>query len=119
MKKRLRLTRQRDFRRVLARHRVFAGRVLVGFAVARDDGATRIGVSASRKLGGAVERNRARRRLREAARTILSAPDSELAGRGIGYDVVLIARPAAVKVPFREVLAETRALAARLTTARP
>jgi ribonuclease P protein component len=114
LKKRFRLTTHADFQRVLGRNRVYAGRALIGFALARDEAPTRIGVSASRKLRGAVARNRARRRLREVARQVLLAPDSPLRSRGIPYDVVLIARPAAVKLPFAAVEAEARALLERL-----
>ena len=114
MKKRLRLTRERDFQRVLERNRIFAGHGLIGFAVARDQPGSRVGVSASRRLKGAVARNRARRRLREVVRTVLLGPDSPLLERGIGYDVVLIARPAAVEVPFAILEAEARALLGRL-----
>jgi ribonuclease P protein component len=46
----------------------------------------RVGVTASRKVGGAVERNRAKRRLRAAARAVL--PLSGVAGN----DYVLVAR---------------------------
>jgi ribonuclease P protein component len=55
----------------------------------------RLGLTASRKIGGAVERNRARRRLREAAQIAIP-----LAG-GAGLDYVLVARAAALTRPFR------------------
>src|SRR5262249_17417257 len=47
----------------------------------------RVGFTASKKVGGAVQRNRARRRLRALAREVLA---NEAAP---GYDYVLIARP--------------------------
>jgi ribonuclease P protein component len=50
------------------------------------DGPLRAGFTATRKIGGAVVRNRAKRRLREAARLLL--PEH---GRG-GFDYVFIAR---------------------------
>lgn len=56
----------------------------------RDDGEAagiRVGFTCSKKVGNAVARNRARRRLREAARAVLP-----LAGRD-GWDYVLIGRP--------------------------
>jgi ribonuclease P protein component len=54
----------------------------------------------SRKVGGAVERNRVRRRLREVVR--LSLP-SRLQP---GHDYVLIGRRAALKLPFERMLQE-------------
>ena len=49
----------------------------------------RVGFTASRKVGNAVARNRARRRLRSVAREVLSHAEP-------GNDFVLIARPATV-----------------------
>jgi ribonuclease P protein component len=51
---------------------------------------TRFGLSTGRKLGGAVVRNRVRRRLREALRVM--APSFQP-----GWDVLIIARPAIVE----------------------
>jgi len=67
----------------------------------------RYGVTASRKVGGAVQRNRAKRRLREAARKVL--PLSALPGN----DYVLVARQETLKRPFDALLADlARALEA-------
>jgi ribonuclease P protein component len=66
----------------------------------------RVGFTASRKVGGAVERNRAKRRLRAAAAAILP-----LSGRQ-GHDYVLIARTATLSRPFNELIGDlTQALA--------
>ncbi|MCB2116779.1 MAG: ribonuclease P protein component [Rhodobacteraceae bacterium] len=54
-----------------------------------EPGAIRIGYTCSRKLGNAVARNRAKRRLREIARAVLPAH-----GRP-GWDYVLVGRPGA------------------------
>jgi ribonuclease P protein component len=58
----------------------------------------RFGFTATKRLGGAVTRNRARRRLKEAVR--LAAVDQAIEG----YDYVLIARGGAVQRPFTEVI---------------
>ena len=61
----------------------------------------RLGVTVSTKLGGAVVRNRARRRLRELYR--LAQPDMRQ-----GYDLVLVARSRAVDGPWRRMDAAFR-----------
>ena len=98
MKKRFRLRRQGDFQRVLRSRRLFAGRTLVAFARPGEGEGLRVGVAVTRQIRGAVARNRARRRLREAVRERLLGDWGE-DGRGIGYDVVLIARLAALTEP--------------------
>ena len=61
----------------------------------RADGETlRVGFTASRKVGGAVQRNRAKRRLRAAAEQVLGSK-----GRA-AHDYVLIARAETVRRPF-------------------
>jgi ribonuclease P protein component len=59
-----------------------------------DDGPVRVGFTVSKKVGGAVERNRVRRRLREVVR--LSAAEN----LPIGHDYVLIGRRGALSLPF-------------------
>jgi ribonuclease P protein component len=66
-------------------------------------GRLRVGVTASRKVGGAVERNRAKRRLRAAAAALLP-----LLGEA-GNDYVLVARTATLNVPFDGLLADLTA----------
>ena len=62
------------------------------------DGCFRLGFTASRKVGGAVERNRAKRRLRAAARAILPLQARERT------DYVLIARPATLTRPYADLM---------------
>ena len=66
----------------------------------RRPGAIRVGYTASRKVGGAVARNRAKRRLRAAAAALLP-----LYGRD-GSDYVLIAKAETLSRPFGDLLAD-------------
>jgi len=69
-----------------ARHAATPGFVLQARPGTREDGTVRVGFTCSKKVGNAVERNRAKRRLREAARDVLPR-----LGRP-GWDYVLIGR---------------------------
>jgi len=64
--------------------------------------APRIGFTASRKVGGAVERNRAKRRLRAAARSVLADHART------GFDYVLIGREATLTRRFDDLLEDLR-----------
>ena len=88
----------------------------MGFAVPSQEAESRIGVTVSRGVKNSVDRNRARRRVREVARDGLLGPDSPLRRVGIRYDVVLIARPAALEVSFADLKAEAALAALRLAT---
>ena len=89
-RKRRRLSRSGEFERVYREGRSHASRHLVVYAFPRSDDETepRLGISVGRKLGGAVERNRIKRLLRDA----FWAGAGELAP---GHDFVIVARPAA------------------------
>jgi ribonuclease P protein component len=115
VKRRLRLRRQGDFQAAINGKRFYSGQALVAFAVPGEGGANRVGVTVSRLVKGSVERNRARRRLRELARRTLFGGDSPVTGVGIRYDVVLIARPAALRVPFADLRAEVEQAALKLS----
>ena len=119
MKRRVRLRRRTDFQSAISGKRFHSGRALVGFAVPGAGSESRLGVTVSRGIKSSVERNRARRRLREVARAGMLGPDSPLASLGIRYDVVLIARPAALEVPFADLKAEASLAALRLAKLTP
>lgn len=114
MKKRFRLTARSDFQRLLTGRRLYAAGSLVGFATPGRTARTRIGVSTSRQIRGAVARNRARRRLREAVRLHLLPDGSMLRAPGITFDVVLIARPPALTAAFTQIEAEVGEFGVRL-----
>ncbi len=115
MKRRYRLRRQAEFQSAIAGKRVYSGRGFVAFAVPNSGDQNRVGVTVSRAFKSSVSRNRARRRLRELAREELLGPDSPLTSLGIRYDVVLIARPAALVVSFADLREEASQAALRLS----
>lgn len=119
MIRRTRLRRRSEFQAAVSGRRFHSGRALVGFAVPGQAGDIRVAVTVSRNVKTAVGRNRARRRLREAARAELLGPGSPLRAGGIPYDVVLIARPSALDIPFAELRAEASVAALRLAGWKP
>jgi ribonuclease P protein component len=119
VKRRFRLRRKPDFAAALKGRRIYSGRGLVVVAVPTRHDEGRIGVTVSRRLKTAVDRNRARRRVRELARLTLLEPDSGARRGGIRYDVVLIARPAALTLRFADLKEETEQAALRLTNTSP
>jgi ribonuclease P protein component len=115
VKRRIRLRRHGDFQAAISGKRFYSGRALIAFAVPSDRDESRVGVSVSRQVKGSVDRNRARRRLRELVRTGWFGADSPLTGVGIRYDVVLIARPAALEIAFADLAAEAEQAVLRLS----
>lgn len=118
MKQRFRLRRRQDFDRVMRAQRVFAGRAIVAFAMPSASGRWRVGVTVSRRLRGAVQRNRLRRRLREAARASLLPSAHGGSPVEAGYDVVLIGRPAALELPLEALSEEAARVRSRLVEVR-
>ena len=100
-RKEMRLRRPEDFRRVWSEGRTWAHRLFIVQASPNSMDYTRIGITASRKVGNAVARNRARRLLREAARHLYG----DLVD---GWDVVLLARSGLLEVKTPQVERELR-----------
>lgn len=85
MKQTVALNQNRDFRRLYGRGRSVAGPLLVMYVMPNRLGYNRLGITASKKLGGAVGRNRVRRLIKEAYRL----NETRLLR---GFDLVLVAR---------------------------
>lgn len=88
------LRRLSDFRRVYDEGQRIVSPLFVAFGLSTESGSLRVGFVASRRVGGAVERNRAKRLLREAHRR--RRPD------GVSADMVLVARAALTEATYEE-----------------
>ncbi len=91
-----RLRRNADFGRVRAWGRSWTNRLLVLGVLSNDEGGVRVGVTTSRRFGGAVARVRARRLIKEAARPWLR----KISG---GWDLVFIARTPLRSASFQDI----------------
>ncbi|HAV78428.1 MAG TPA: ribonuclease P protein component [Anaerolineae bacterium] len=93
MQRRFRLTRSDDFKRVRRSGKSYAHPLVVLIVQTSDQARVRVGVAAGRTVGTAVIRNRAKRLLREAMRTMI--PNIALRhtqNTASGVDLILIAR---------------------------
>jgi ribonuclease P protein component len=106
------LRRSAEFRRVYAGGKRFNGRLMTAFALPNDLGHHRFGITASRKaVGNAVQRNRAKRLLRETFR--LSC--NELEALETKYDWVLNAKPSLLRVKLQSSLEDFQAIVGQAT----
>ena len=99
----LRLRESRCFQAVYRRGRSWSNLPLVLHALARPEPEKRFGRVVGKKLGGAVQRNRVRRRLREACRTLVPQVPT-------GVDVVIVARVPAAAASLAELTVAMRSL---------
>ncbi len=96
MQRKFRLTRSTDFKRVRRTGKSYAHPFVVLVVQTSEAPRVRVGVTAGRSVGGAVQRNRAKRLLREAMRPLL--PDLLP-----GWDLILIARSALPSKSLQEI----------------
>ena len=90
MQKKFRLTRSEDFKRVRRTGKSYAHPLVVLLVQASETPhPVHVGVAAGKTVGSAVQRNRAKRILREAIRPLLNFIPAN-------WDIALIARPALV-----------------------
>lgn len=82
------LNRNTDFRRLYARGTSYANPALVTYFMKNRAGICRVGITTSKKIGNAVERNKSRRLIRAAFRNVYRDYEADLQG----YDIVFVAR---------------------------
>lgn len=99
-----RLRRRAEFQRVYEQGVRSSGRYSTIFFLPNSLQVTRLGIAATRKLGGAVVRNRAKRLVRELFRRNPAAP---------GFDIVVIPRADLLKASFASLEADYRSHCAR------
>ena len=99
-----RIRRRPEFKLIYERGAKVHSRYSTVFILANDGGVGRLGIAATRKLGGAVQRNRAKRLIREVFRRNKIAP---------GFDVVVIPKRDLLDASLSEIEADYRALIER------
>lgn len=85
MEKLVPICRNNDFRRIYVRGKSYVSPLVVVYALKNRTKNVRVGITTSKKVGNAVQRNRSRRVIREAFRAL--APRVRP-----GFDLVLVAR---------------------------
>jgi ribonuclease P protein component len=99
-----RVRRRAEFERAYDTGVRLQGRFMLVFVVPNGSGGSRLGVSATRKLGPAVVRNRAKRRARELFRRHT---------RAVGVDIIIVPRREFLDAPFTRLEADYAALLRR------
>jgi ribonuclease P protein component len=112
----VRLRSRAEFTRVQNQGRRVSTRYLTLLAMPNALDRDRLGIIASRRLGGAVERNRAKRRLRDVFRR--QEPDTAVERRLTALDLVVIPRRELIDAPARVIEQDFRAALGRLDRAR-
>jgi len=93
------LKKNREFQHVYNKGKSLASKHIVLFVLRNGKGVNRLGISASKKIGKAVKRNKQRRRLKEAFRTL----ENRVC---VGHDIVILPRVAISEISFVDVKSE-------------
>ena len=93
------LKENKDFRRVYYRGKSEASSCLVTYVLKNGLNETRVGITSGKKIGGAVQRNRARRVIRAAFAQQTGAFKTN-------YDIVFVARTKTTQVKMQQVSQE-------------
>jgi ribonuclease P protein component len=106
-----RIRRRGEFQRVFDAGRRAHGRYLTIIAAPSAGPDSRLGIVASKKLGGAVVRNRAKRLIRQVFRTEASP--------AVAYDLVIIPKHTALQAVITELVSDYKATLKRLGLSKP
>ena len=101
------IVRNTEFARAYRRGKSYVSPFLVTYVLRRKSGGVRLGITTSKKIGGAVQRVRARRVIREAYYAMNLDPAKHV-------DLVFVARTATTRVKMQKV---EKAMRAQLTAA--
>lgn len=98
MKNTTTLNENRDFRRIYKKGKTLVHPLLVTYYTKNNRGVNRLGLTATKKVGKACKRNRARRLIKEAYRLLEPTVPK-------GYDLVFVARAKTTTVKMNDVMA--------------
>lgn len=99
LKKIVTIKLNKEFKRAYFQGKFKAHPLLITYRVKNRSGSPRLGITTSKKIGGAVERNRARRIIKAAYRMLLDEEPQLFSS----YDYVFVARPLTPKSTSTEV----------------
>ena len=100
MKKEYRIKRSQDFDNIIRKKQSFANRQFVIYFQKNKLKHMRLGISVSKKLGKAHERNKIKRYIRETFKTRKNHIKN--------YDIIIIARAGVKELPFLDVLKKSK-----------
>jgi ribonuclease P protein component len=102
------LRKNHEFKRAYNKGKSSASQFVAIYCLQNGSSLNRLGITASAKIGGAVQRNRVRRRLKEIYRINES-------GMVLGYDIVIVARKRSVDSNYQELESSVLSLFRKLS----